>query len=127
MADQAAGGAPASSSSAAAPTQPASPSQTQATQPATTPQTENTAPAAAQSTGRSQIDSLMRQITHNKGLRHEDDLSTELGIVGELGRRQDFDFQLLLAKRRLGMREQLQRAPKGMGLEQLVQRQAGGQ
>lgn len=44
----------------------------------------------------------------------------QIGIVNELARRQELDFQLLLAKKRLEQAQHLEYVPKGASLEQLL-------
>lgn len=52
----------------------------------------------------------------------------QVGLVGVIERSQEFDHQLLLAKRRLGMNARLEKPGyKGVALEQLIKNQSGSQ
>jgi hypothetical protein len=69
------------------------------------------------------IRDVHRKLVYNKALRHDEDLSSEIGIVPELQRQQDTALKLLLAKRRLEMRERLAAQPMGQGLAHLLKLQ----
>jgi hypothetical protein len=66
------------------------------------------------------IADVQQKIVLNTSLQHDDDLSSEIGIVPELQRQQDNMLKLLLAKRRLEMQKRLAQRPAGMSLQQLV-------
>jgi hypothetical protein len=66
------------------------------------------------------IADVQQKIVLNTALQHDDDLSSEIGIVPELQRQQENTLKLLLARRRLDMQKRLLQRPAGMSLMQIV-------